>query len=102
MQCITRKQERIEEIQIRFYSRNFFFGSDVICSKIILDWVRETGDSLSANLKVLVEKVEVLSRFKVLLDSRSQMFFKICVRKNFAKFTGKHLSRVSFLITLYP
>ena len=49
---ITRKQERIEEIEIRFYSRNFFFfGSDVICSKIILEQMRETGDSLSANLK---------------------------------------------------
>ena len=46
--------------------------------------------------KVLLEKVEVLPKFKVLLDSRSQMFFKICVRKNFAKFTGKRLCQSLF------
>ena len=32
--------------------------------------------------------------------SRSQMFFKIAVLKNFAICTGKHLGRVSFLIEL--
>ena len=37
---------------------------------------------------------------KMYRNSRSQMFFKIGVLKNFAKFTAKHLSQSLFLIKL--
>ena len=38
---------------------------------------------------------------KGFLNSRSQMFFKIVVLENFAKFTEKHLCRSHFLIKLH-
>ena len=54
---------------------------------------------------VSIEKLGNLSKNgglaqKKVRGSRSQMFFKIAVLKNFAISTGKHLGRVSFLIEL--
>ena len=42
-----------------------------------------------------------LITLKVFRSSRSQMFYKVGVFKNFAKFTGKHLCWSHFLIKLH-
>ena len=46
--------------------------------------------------KIASLKIRCSEKFVKYRRSRSQMFFKIAVLKNFAIFTGKHLLGVSF------
>ena len=52
------------------------------------------------NVDQLYYKIVYLFEWHDYKSSHLQMFYKICVVRNFAKFTGKHLFRSLFLVKL--